>query len=61
MDLVEVKPRIQRELWLNLYADGSAAPRQTKAEANWSAQDEILACVKIAIDCEEGEGLEDGE
>ena len=57
-DLIEVKPRIQRELWVNIYRDGTDGELWfTKAEANRSGSISRIACVKIDIDCEEGEGL----
>ena len=54
-DLIEVKPRIKRTMWLNLYAREDR-PR-TKKEADEHAFDTRIACVKVEIDCEEGEGL----
>lgn len=58
-DLVEVKPRIQREFWLNVYpADGHyGQPSMSKEEVDRSALVSRIACIKITIDCEEGEGL----
>ena len=55
-DLIEVKPRIQRTVWVNVYSNGFAGwgDRET-ADANSSFT--RLACVKVEIDCEEGEGL----
>jgi hypothetical protein len=58
-DLIEVKPRIQREVWVNVYEDYVGACHTTKQEAEESKDpDPRLACVKIPIDCEHGEGLE---
>jgi hypothetical protein len=55
-DLFEVKPRIQRTVWVNVYSNGFAGWGDRKtADANSSFT--RLACVKIEIDCEEGEGL----
>jgi len=60
-DLIEVKPRIQREVWVNLYDNIRwTACHNTRKEADTSASRERIACVKITIDCEHGEGLEDG-
>ena len=57
-DLVEVKPRIQREYWLNIYKDHEKGSNwKTKQEADRYAFNDRIACVKIVIDCEEGEGL----
>lgn len=59
-DLIEVKPRIQREYWVNVYPlkycpDITIHPSENEAEEK--ASDALIACVKITIDCEEGEGL----
>jgi hypothetical protein len=58
-DLVEVKPRIQREYWVNIPPEENISPVcwLTKENANVVSTDSRLACVKITIDCEEGEGL----
>jgi hypothetical protein len=55
-DLIEVKPRIKRTVWVNVYSNGFAGwvDRKT-ADANSCFT--RLACVKVEIDCEEGEGL----
>ena len=55
-DLIEVKPRIKQTVWVNVYSNGFAGwkDRET-ADANSSFA--RLACVKVEIDCEEGEGL----
>jgi len=52
-DLVEVKPRIQRTVWLALYPKGVTGfcLKGSAVEAN------CLARYKVEIDCEEGEGL----
>lgn len=55
-DLIEVKPRIKREVWVNVY-DAGCSPYATKEMANRCASSTRLACVKITIDCEEGTGL----
>ena len=57
-DLIEVKPRIKRDVWVNVYQDGSGFTYGTKEEADkYSNHRHRLACVKLAIDVEEGEGL----
>ena len=58
-DLIEVKPRIQREVWLNVYPNDARLWTLwfTKKQANRHAERGRIACVKITIDCEEGEGL----
>ena len=55
-DLIEVKPRIKRTVWLNVYENGQAL-YLSKEIADGMAHKRRLACVKVEIDCEEGEGL----
>jgi len=62
VDLIEVKPRIKREVWVNVYPDVRFGQIfKTKAEADechyCKKVDPRIACVKLTIDCEEGEGL----
>jgi hypothetical protein len=59
LSLIEVKPRIQLEYWVNVYEDGEICEWEDKDKADrWaSSTKKRLACVKITIDCEEGEGL----
>ena len=57
-DLIEVKPRIQREVWANVFPESvSWALFASKELADKYAHDDRIACVKLTIDCEEGEGL----
>lgn len=56
-DLIEVKPRIMQEHWCNVYPNGATSYYMTREEADKVAFSHRLACVKITIDCEEGEGL----
>jgi hypothetical protein len=58
-NLIEVKPRIQREVWVNVYRHDDGAEffgchEQAVADLNDTAR---IACVKVVIDCEEGTGL----
>ena len=59
-DLIEVKPRIKREVWVNVYRqdDGEEfleiAFHKDELDAVGDAR---IACVRLTIDCEEGEGL----
>lgn len=60
LDLIEVKPRIQREVWVNVYRGSDAEfywVCSKKEDADNYAGDNRIACVKVIIDCEEGEGL----
>ena len=52
-DLIEVKPRIQRTVWLSLYPNNIEWFRGK----NFSVGPDCLARVKVEIDVEEGEGL----
>lgn len=56
-DLVNVKPRIKRPVWLNVYS-GNTTVYHSKYEADVAAErSRRLACVHVYIDCDEGEGL----
>lgn len=58
VDLIEVKPRIKREVWVNVYPeDIETLFYRTKEAADRGAVLKRIACVKLTIDCEEGEGL----
>jgi len=57
-DLIEVKPRIKREVWVNVYRWGISGCYETKESAdNGEAEGARIACVKAVLDFEEGEGL----
>jgi hypothetical protein len=58
-DIIEVKPRIQRTMWVNVYPNpiSTGAAHLSKKIADQNAMSDRLACVKVEIDCEEGEGL----
>ena len=58
-DLIEVKPRIKQDVWINMYGDsvGEKFIHETKEIADLSAGDKRIACVKVEINCEHGEGL----
>lgn len=58
--LIEVRPRIKREVWVNVYPEQSGMnthAHDCKKAANDCAGPSRIACVKLTIDCEEGEGL----
>jgi hypothetical protein len=52
-DLIEVKPRIKRTVWLHIYRDTTVAS-DTRIQR---CMRNPLALVEVEIDCEEGEGL----
>jgi hypothetical protein len=57
-NLVEAKRRIQREVWLNVYPHNGFGHHLCKEDADSSAVEGYrIACVKVVINCEEGEGL----
>ena len=56
LDLVEVKARIKRNVWINVYKNFTAS-NSTKKSADTNSRADRIACVKVEIDCEEGEGL----
>ena len=58
-DLIEVKPRIKRKPWFNIYPEGMSSNYDSKEAANASANSSRIACIKVEIDCSEGEGLND--
>lgn len=61
-DLIEVKPRIKREVWVNVYRHDDGVEfyevLSRKEDADGYAGDARIACVKLVIDCEEGHGLD---
>ena len=57
LDLIEVRPRIQREVWVNVYRD-IVEVFNTKHYADIHSTNNRIACVKLVIDCEEGHGLD---
>jgi hypothetical protein len=57
LNLVEVKPRIKRTFWVNLYSDNRVGLYYSRKSADAFTLSERLACREIHIDCEEGEGL----
>lgn len=55
-DLIEVKPRIKRDIWVNVYEGADCwAIHTCKEDADRGAMRSRLACVKLTIDCEKGE------
>ena len=56
-DLIEVKPKIERVVWINVYKNGTTVYFNKKGADRYST-DLRLACLPIRIDCEVGEGLD---
>lgn len=58
-DLIEARPRIKRDVWINVYGDGSPFLFSVRRLADSSApSSNRIACVKFTIDVEEGHGLD---
>ena len=55
-DLIEVRPRHKRTAWVNVYEDSKPALHLSRELADQYCCDRI-ACIKIELDFEEGEGL----
>ena len=57
-DLIEVRPRHKRVMWVNVYRDDwDAYTAASKEDADENASDDRIACIKVELDFEEGEGL----
>ena len=56
-DLIEVRPRHKRTVWLNVYKDGFYGALHSKHRADYESAKERIACIKVELDFEEGEGL----
>jgi hypothetical protein len=57
-DLIEVRPRHKRTVWLNVYGSGIVPEACSSREnADRAAACNRIACIKVELDFEEGEGL----
>ena len=56
-DLIEVRQRHKRTVWLNFYDDGTQTSHHNLEEAEEERGEICIACVKVKLDFEEGEGL----
>ena len=57
-DLVQVKPRIKRTLWINVYnVNVAQVCHMTEEQAKMDRASNCLGCRKVQLDFEEGEGL----
>ena len=57
-DLIEVRPRHKRTVWLNVYGSGIVPEAcSAKERADFYAGCNRIACIKVELDFEEGEGL----
>jgi hypothetical protein len=58
-DLIEVKPRHKRTVWVTVWSNGYT---ETSSKPEWrngplGCGQEPIACIKVDLDFEEGEGL----
>ena len=57
-DIIEVRPRHKRTVWVNVYLEGwDFCTADSKKEADSNASDDRIACIKVELNFEEGEGL----
>jgi phenylpropionate dioxygenase-like ring-hydroxylating dioxygenase large terminal subunit len=56
-DLIEVKLRHKRTIWINVYPNGQNATWGEKRLADRNRGLSAIACVKVELDFEEGEGI----
>lgn len=56
-DLIEVRPRHKRTVWVNVYETTICGCYRTKEHADEQAREYRIACIKVDLDFEEGEGL----
>jgi hypothetical protein len=56
-DIINAPERIKREVWLNVYQHSEYYGYDSKDEADDCAMQTRVACVRVQIDCEKGEGL----
>ena len=58
LDIVEVRPRHKRTVWMNMYSEGFiSSEHEDKEAADRSAFAGRIACIKVELDFEEGAGL----
>jgi len=55
-DLIEVRPRHKRTVWLNVY-DHCFSYYDNKEDADMFAGGRRIACIKVELDFAEGDGL----
>jgi hypothetical protein len=57
-DIIEVRPRHKRTVWMNVYGSGIVPEVwSSKENADRAAACGRIACIKVELDFEEGEGL----
>ena len=60
-DLIEVVPRMNFRIWLNVYGDNVVMPFATLEAADMAASQVFgrMACIPVTVDCDVGEGIDD--
>ncbi len=58
-DLIEVKPRIIRIFWVNVYDNYISRLYTSRREADTFCDTKRTACIAVNISCEHGEGLDE--
>ena len=56
-DLIEVRPRHKWTVWLNIYGPESFTSHVSREQAGDEQDTGRIACIKVELDFEEGEGL----
>jgi hypothetical protein len=56
-DLIEVRPRHKRTVWVNVYGPESQTSHHSREQADEERDPECLACIRVDLNFEEGEGL----
>ena len=56
-DLVEVKPRIKQNVWVNIHDGDNVYVHKTREGADLAGGETRIACINMALDYEYGEGL----
>ena len=56
-DLVKVRPHHKRTVWVNVYDSGVSRGFELREWADVHADNDRIACIKVELDFEEGEGL----
>ena len=56
-DLIEVRPRHKWTVWMNIYGPESFTSHISREQAEDEQDADRLACIKVELDFEEGEGL----
>jgi len=56
LDLIEVRPRHKRTVWVNVY-DDTCRTADSKQSADAYATANRIACIKVELDFAEGDGL----